>query len=339
MVMPGDNITMEIELITTRRARRADALRHPRGRQDRRRRRRHQDPRVSEVSMADATKIRIRLKAFDHQLLDKSTTDIVETARRTGARVAGPIPLPTGDPPLHRAARTARRQEVARAVRGPHAQAPDRHPRADAADARRADEARPVGRRRRRDQELRSDHGKVDVYNLKREKVGELDLADEVFARRGEGAPLPRGRDGAARLAPRRHARRARSARPSAARRKKIYKQKGTGRARHGSIRAPIFVGGGRAHPPKPQDWSLPAAAPGAHRRAEERAQPAPQGRPPHRGRQHRPRRDQDQEARRRARGAEGRRRRRSSSTTSANENLRLSIRNWRTASSCRPRA
>ena len=45
--------------------------------------------------MPDATKIRIRLKAFDHQLLDKSTTDIVETARRTGARVAGPIPLPT----------------------------------------------------------------------------------------------------------------------------------------------------------------------------------------------------------------------------------------------------
>ena len=45
--------------------------------------------------MASATKIRIRLKAFDHQLLDKSATDIVETAKRTGARVAGPIPLPT----------------------------------------------------------------------------------------------------------------------------------------------------------------------------------------------------------------------------------------------------
>ena len=45
--------------------------------------------------MASATKIRIRLKAFDHQLLDKSTGDIVETARRTGAKVAGPIPLPT----------------------------------------------------------------------------------------------------------------------------------------------------------------------------------------------------------------------------------------------------
>ena len=45
--------------------------------------------------MTDTTKIRIRLRAFDHQLLDKSTSDIVETARRTGARVAGPIPLPT----------------------------------------------------------------------------------------------------------------------------------------------------------------------------------------------------------------------------------------------------
>jgi small subunit ribosomal protein S10 len=42
-----------------------------------------------------STKIRIRLKAFDHQLLDKSAADIVETAKRTNARVAGPIPLPT----------------------------------------------------------------------------------------------------------------------------------------------------------------------------------------------------------------------------------------------------
>ena len=46
MVMPGDNITMTIELITPVASRRADALRHPRGRQDRRRRHRHQDPRV-----------------------------------------------------------------------------------------------------------------------------------------------------------------------------------------------------------------------------------------------------------------------------------------------------
>lgn len=39
--------------------------------------------------------IRIRLKAFDHRLIDVSTLEIVETAKRTGARVKGPIPLPT----------------------------------------------------------------------------------------------------------------------------------------------------------------------------------------------------------------------------------------------------
>ena len=40
-------------------------------------------------------KIRIKLKAYDHKLLDQSAGEIIETARRTGARVAGPIPLPT----------------------------------------------------------------------------------------------------------------------------------------------------------------------------------------------------------------------------------------------------
>jgi len=45
--------------------------------------------------MIPADKIRIRLKAYDHKLLDLSTHEIVETARRTGAAVAGPIPLPT----------------------------------------------------------------------------------------------------------------------------------------------------------------------------------------------------------------------------------------------------
>ncbi|RMH70997.1 MAG: 30S ribosomal protein S10 [Gemmatimonadetes bacterium] len=39
-------------------------------------------------------KIRIRLKAYDHRVLDQSTAEIVNTAKRTGARVAGPIPLP-----------------------------------------------------------------------------------------------------------------------------------------------------------------------------------------------------------------------------------------------------
>ncbi len=40
-------------------------------------------------------KVRIRLKAFDHNLLDQSSGKIVETARRTGAEVSGPVPLPT----------------------------------------------------------------------------------------------------------------------------------------------------------------------------------------------------------------------------------------------------
>ena len=39
--------------------------------------------------------IRIRLKAYDHKLLDQSAMEIVETAKETGAKVAGPIPLPT----------------------------------------------------------------------------------------------------------------------------------------------------------------------------------------------------------------------------------------------------
>lgn len=40
-------------------------------------------------------KIRIRLKAYDHKLLDQSAREIVDTAQRTGAKIAGPIPLPT----------------------------------------------------------------------------------------------------------------------------------------------------------------------------------------------------------------------------------------------------
>ena len=40
-------------------------------------------------------KIRIRLKAYDHRLLDQSALEIVETAKRTGAKVSGPVPLPT----------------------------------------------------------------------------------------------------------------------------------------------------------------------------------------------------------------------------------------------------
>ena len=56
-----------------------------------------QPPKAQEkqVSKAVRQKIRIRLKAYDQRLLDRSTTDIVETAKRTGAAVVGPIPLPT----------------------------------------------------------------------------------------------------------------------------------------------------------------------------------------------------------------------------------------------------
>ncbi len=45
--------------------------------------------------MVTNERIRIKLKAYDHKLLDQSAAEIIETARKTGARVAGPIPLPT----------------------------------------------------------------------------------------------------------------------------------------------------------------------------------------------------------------------------------------------------
>jgi len=45
--------------------------------------------------MAEKAKIRIKLKAYDHRLLDQSAAEIVETAKRSGAKIAGPIPLPT----------------------------------------------------------------------------------------------------------------------------------------------------------------------------------------------------------------------------------------------------
>ena len=45
--------------------------------------------------MAVKEKIRVRLKSYDHQLIDAAAEKIVETAKRTGSRVSGPIPLPT----------------------------------------------------------------------------------------------------------------------------------------------------------------------------------------------------------------------------------------------------
>jgi large subunit ribosomal protein L4 len=96
---------------------------------------------------------------------------------------------------------------------------------------------------------------KIDVFNLKREKVGDLDLADEVFATEIKEHLFHEVV--VAQLASRRAGTKAAKERSAVSgSSKKIYKQKGTGQARHGSIRAPIFVGGGRAHPPKPQDHS-----------------------------------------------------------------------------------
>ena len=50
---------------------------------------------MSAARKAESQKVRIRLKAFDHRIIDSSALQIVETARRTGAIVRGPIPLPT----------------------------------------------------------------------------------------------------------------------------------------------------------------------------------------------------------------------------------------------------
>ncbi len=50
---------------------------------------------MAAISEQTDQQIRIRLKGFDHKLLDQATGEIAETARRTGARVVGPIPLPT----------------------------------------------------------------------------------------------------------------------------------------------------------------------------------------------------------------------------------------------------
>jgi large subunit ribosomal protein L4 len=95
---------------------------------------------------------------------------------------------------------------------------------------------------------------KVKVYNLSKKDVGEMELSDSVFdATVSESllydvlkAQLASQRKGAASSQTR--------AEVSLSKRK-IYKQKGTGNARHGSRRAPIFVGGGTVHGPKPRDF------------------------------------------------------------------------------------
>ncbi len=62
---------------------------------------------VTKTSAAKSEKIRIRLKAYDHVVLEQSAEKIVDTAKKTGAKVSGPIPLPT-------------EKEVVTVIRSPH---------------------------------------------------------------------------------------------------------------------------------------------------------------------------------------------------------------------------
>jgi len=95
----------------------------------------------------------------------------------------------------------------------------------------------------------------IDVYNLKREKVGTVDLADEVFA--AEVKEHLFYEVVKAQLASRRAGTKATKERSAVAgSTKKLYRQKGTGNARQGSIRAPHHSGGGVAHALEPKDWS-----------------------------------------------------------------------------------
>jgi large subunit ribosomal protein L4 len=96
---------------------------------------------------------------------------------------------------------------------------------------------------------------KVKVYNLRREHAGEIELADEVFAADVNEAllydvvkaQLASRRAGTAKTKGRAEVRGSS---------RKLYKQKGTGRARHGSIRAQQYVGGGKAHGPTPHSFA-----------------------------------------------------------------------------------
>src|SRR5262249_19054058 len=70
-------------------------LRDPRGRPHRGRGRRHRSRQVERRTVMAQGKIRIRLKGYDHQQLDRSAQQIVDTAQRSGATITGPVPLPT----------------------------------------------------------------------------------------------------------------------------------------------------------------------------------------------------------------------------------------------------
>ena len=72
-------------------------------------------------------KIRIKLRSYDHNLVDKSTEKIVKTVRNSGAVVTGPIPLPTEKKDFYRAPFSARQQKISGAVPVAHPQTPHRN--------------------------------------------------------------------------------------------------------------------------------------------------------------------------------------------------------------------
>ncbi len=136
---------------------RGGPLRDPRRRPHRRRRRRHPGGRVTRHGgrrrhPEDPDPHEgVRSQAARHER--------VRDPRHRGSHGVphrGADPAAHHDREVHRSARPPHRQEVARAVRDPHPPPPDRHPRSDAPDRRRADEARALGRRGRRDQALGS---------------------------------------------------------------------------------------------------------------------------------------------------------------------------------------
>ena len=96
---------------------------------------------------------------------------------------------------------------------------------------------------------------KVSVYNLQKNPVGEIELSDAVF---GAEVNEPLMYDVLkAQLASRRAGTAKTKVRPEVSgSTRKLYRQKGTGAARHGAIRAAQYVGGGRVHGPQPRDYS-----------------------------------------------------------------------------------
>ena len=97
---------------------------------------------------------------------------------------------------------------------------------------------------------------KLDVYNTQNKKVGDVEVSDEVFG--AEVKPHLHHTVVKYQLAKRRAGTHSTLTRAEVAgTTKKMYRQKGTGRARHGNWKSPTMPGGGRAHGPKPRDYSL----------------------------------------------------------------------------------